>query len=77
MSQEDGLPEPDSPPELARQNAIGSLDDPEIEEEPSSDEEDEDPFAFFILLAVLAAIQLKHTTPKPVMRPWSSLTKRR
>ena len=44
---------------------------------PSSDEEDEDPVAFLILLAVLAAIQLKHTTPKPVMRPWSSLTKRR
>ena len=75
MSQEDGLPEPDSPPELVRRNAIGSLDDPEIEE-PSSDEEDEDPFAFFILLAVLAAIQLKHTTPKPVMRPWSKLTRR-
>lgn len=68
---------PDIPPPLTRQNARLTAEEHEIEDPPSSDEEDEDPVAFLILLAVLAAIQLKHTTPKPVMRPWSSLTKRR
>jgi len=75
MSQEDELP--DSPPQFARQNAILSLDDPEIEEEPSSDEEDDDPVVFIITLAIIAAIQLKHSTPKPVIRPRSQLFGRR
>ena len=70
MSQEDELP--DSPPQLRRHNAILSLDDPESEEEPSSDEEDEDPIVFIITLAIIAAIQLKHSTPKPVRRAWPS-----
>ena len=66
---------PDIPP-LIRRTARLTADDHEIEDTPFSDEEDEDPVAFLILLAVLAAIQLKHSTPKPVMRPWSKLTRR-
>lgn len=75
MPQEDELP--NSPPPLVRQNAMVPFGATISEEEPSSDEEDEDPVAFIIILAIIAAIQLKHSTPKPVMRPRSQLFGRR
>lgn len=65
------------PPRLARQNARLDADEPEEEDPPSSDEEDEDPLPFVLLIAVLAARQVKNIIPKPATRSWSFLTRRR
>ena len=69
MSEEEDFP--DLPPVLTRQNARRSISDEQNDQELFSDEETEEEQALFLItIAIIAALQFRHSTPKPIMRPF-------